>query len=62
MTIPFLNPTMGNLSKCRTLRLEPTCQGECGLGVSPWEGTELGSSMVKQDYILGTKNPLLLPS
>lgn len=47
MTIPFLNPMMGNLSKCRTLQLEPTCQGECGLGVIPWEGTELGSSMVK---------------
>lgn len=44
---------------------KPTYQGELGLGVSPWEVTELGSSMAKgqpQDQVLSTKNLLFSPS
>lgn len=44
---------------------EPTYQGELGLWVSPWEGTESGSSMAKgqpQDQVLSTKKLLFPPS
>lgn len=44
---------------------EPTHQGDLGLGVSPWEGTESGSSMAKgqpQGQVLSTKNLLFPPS
>lgn len=37
MAIPFLNPMMGNLSKCRTLWQSPPARGNVGWG-QPWEG------------------------